>query len=84
MDNTIKRPMFIVGASLLAVGLATSIPGIWIPGIVFMGIGVSQKPRTDSVTQTAGEPALATSAIMDQELGLCTTKPTARYSRKYS
>ncbi|AZE55864.1 hypothetical protein C4K03_3711 [Pseudomonas synxantha] len=45
MDNTIKRPMFIVGASLLAVGLATSIPGIWIPGIVFMGIGVSQKPK---------------------------------------
>lgn len=45
MDNTIKRPMFIVGASLLAVGLATLIPGIWIPGIVFMGIGVSQKPK---------------------------------------
>lgn len=45
MDNTIKRPMFIVGASLLAVRLATSIPGFWIPDIVFMGIGISQKPK---------------------------------------
>jgi hypothetical protein len=45
MENTIKRPMFIVGASFLAVGLATSIPGIWIPGIVFMVIGISQKPK---------------------------------------
>jgi|PersoiStandDraft_1058852.scaffolds.fasta_scaffold24017_3 hypothetical protein len=40
MENTIKRPMFIVGASFLAVGLATSIPGI-----VFMVIGISQKPK---------------------------------------
>ncbi|WP_156795343.1 hypothetical protein [Pseudomonas antarctica] len=45
MENLIKRPMFTVGVSFLAVGLATSIPGFWIPGLVFMAVGVSQKSK---------------------------------------
>ena len=45
MENVFKQPLFVVGVSLFAVGLATSIPGIWIPGCVFMVIGWSQGSR---------------------------------------
>ncbi len=46
MENTIKRPMFILGTSFFAVGLACSLPGIWIPGLVFLVIAISQKPKS--------------------------------------
>lgn len=37
--------MFAVGVSLLAVGLGTSNPGFWIPGIAFMAIGLAQRAK---------------------------------------
>ncbi len=43
MENVFKRPMFVVGMPLFVVGICTAVPGIWIPGIVFMIIGVSQR-----------------------------------------
>lgn len=37
--------MFAVGLSLLAVGLGTSSPGLWVPGAVFMTIGFTQRAK---------------------------------------
>lgn len=45
MENAFKQPLFVVGVSLSAVGLATSIPGIWIPGCVFMVIGFTKRTQ---------------------------------------
>ena len=45
MENSFKQPLFVVGMSLFAAGLATSIAGMWIPGCVFMAIGFSQRTK---------------------------------------
>jgi hypothetical protein len=45
MGSVFKHPMFIIGISLLAVGIGTANPGFWIPGCVFMVIGWSKKSK---------------------------------------
>lgn len=45
MENVFKQPLFIVGLPLLAVGIGTASPGFWIPGMVFMIIGWSQRSK---------------------------------------
>ncbi|MCF3193412.1 hypothetical protein [Pseudomonas bubulae] len=45
MENAFKQPLFVVGLSLFTAGLATSIPAMWIPGIVFMVIAWSKKSK---------------------------------------
>lgn len=45
MENAFRQPLFVVGMSLSAVGLATSMPGIWIPGCVFMVIGFTNRKK---------------------------------------
>lgn len=45
MEAVFKQPMFIIGVSLLAVGISTANPGFWIPGSVFMVIGWSKKSK---------------------------------------
>ncbi len=45
MDKAFKQPLFVVGISMFTTGLATSIPGLWVPGSVFMAIGWSQRSK---------------------------------------
>ncbi len=45
MENVFRQPLFVVGMTLLAVGMGTSNPGFWIPGSVFMIIGWSQRQK---------------------------------------
>lgn len=41
-----ENAMFAVGTALLAVGLGTSIPGIWIPGAALIAAGAMKRMRS--------------------------------------
>jgi hypothetical protein len=45
MENTFKQPLFVVGMPLFVVGICIANPGFWIPGLVFMVIGFSQRSK---------------------------------------
>ncbi len=45
MDTAFKHPLFVVGLPLLAIGISTGNTGFWLPGLVFMVIGWSQRSK---------------------------------------
>jgi hypothetical protein len=45
MENTFKQPLFVVGMPLFVIGICIASPGFWIPGLVFMVIGFSQRTK---------------------------------------